>query len=154
MWTDIKRYVLSCVTCQRNRAVKQASWGDAQVIGTPDFCWQHVHMDWTVGFPKSSLEGGRPFDSILTFVDRLSGMCHFVAARAADTAEDTAIHLINAVIKHHGCPAKIIADNDTRLRAGFWEALTRRLGIQMRHISAYHPQSNGTPRSTTSCDRS
>ena len=100
-------------------------------------------MDWTVGFPKSSLEGGTPFDSILTFVDRLSGMCHFVPARAADTAEDTAIHLINAVIKHHGCPAKIIADNDTRLRAGFWEALTGRLGIQMWHISAYHPQSNG-----------
>ena len=70
-------------------------------------------------------------------------MCHFVPARVTDTAEDTAILLINAVIKHHGCPANIIADNDTRLRAGFWEALTRRLGIQMRHISAYHPQSNG-----------
>jgi hypothetical protein len=42
-------------------------------------------------------------------------MCHFVPARATDTAEDTAILLINAVIKHHGCPAKI--------------------------ISAYHPQS-------------
>jgi len=53
MWTDIKRYVLSCVTCQRNRAVKRAPWGDAQVIGVPDFCWQHVHMDWTVGFPNS-----------------------------------------------------------------------------------------------------
>ena len=82
---------------------------------------------------------GKPFDSILTFVDRLWGMCHFVPVRAADTAEDTAIHLINAVIKHHGCPAKIIADNDTRLRAGFWEALTGRLGIQMRHIRLSPP---------------
>ena len=58
-----------------------------------------------------------------------------------NVSEPLTSHLINAVIKHHGCPAKIIADNDTRLRAGFWEALTRRLGIQMRHISAYHPQS-------------
>ena len=47
MWGDINHFVLSCLTCQRNRAVKRAAWAGAQVIGTPDFCWQHLHMDWT-----------------------------------------------------------------------------------------------------------
>ena len=62
-------------------------------------------------------------------------MSVFVCDRDTDTAEDTAVHLINNVIRHHGYPDRIIADNDYRLRAGFWEALTTRLGINMRHTS-------------------
>ena len=143
MWGDINNFVTSCVTCQRNRAVKQSPWGSAQVIGTPDFAWQHLHMDWTVGFPPSRIDKGKPFNSILTFIDRLSGMAHFVPCRSTDTAAETAVHLINHVIRHHGCPERIIADNDVRLRAGFWQALTERLGITMKYTSAYHPQSNG-----------
>jgi transposase InsO family protein len=122
--------------------VKRSPWGDARLLGTPDFPWQQVQIDWTVGFPPS-LHGGVWCDSILTFIDRLSGMVRFVPARAKDTAEDTAVHLTNNVIRHHGCPDKIIADNDTRLRAGFWQALTARLGIAMRHTSAYNPKAKG-----------
>ena len=119
LWTDVNNFVLSCVHCQRNRAVKRLLWGSNQMIGTPNFPWQHLHMDWTVGSPPSKLENGEPYDSILTFIDRLTGMCRFVPARATDTAEQTAVHLINNVIRHHGCPDRIIADNDSRLRAGF-----------------------------------
>jgi transposase InsO family protein len=140
MRADVNKFVLSCVVCQRNRAVKRAPWGAARIIGTPDFCWQHIHMDWTVGFPPSRLQDGKPSNAILTFIDRLSGYAHFVAARAEDKAEDTAVHF---VIRHHGCPDRIIADNDVRLRAGFWDALTKRLGIEMNHTSAYHPRANG-----------
>ena len=53
------------------------------------------------------------------------------------------MHFLNNVIRHHGCPDRIIADNDVRLRAGFWDALTKRLGIEMNHTSAYHPRANG-----------
>ena len=105
--------------------------------------WQHLHMDWTVGFPPSRIEKGKPVNSILTFIDRLSGMAHFVPCRSTDPAAETAIHFLNQVIRHHGRPKSIIADNDVRLRAGFWQALTERLGIAMRYTSAYHPQSNG-----------
>ena len=143
MWGDINNFVLPCVTCQRNRAVKQSPWESAQVIGTPDFAWQHLHMEWTVGFPPSRIDKGKPFNSILTFIDRLSGMAYFVPCRSTDTAAETAVHLINHVIRHHGCPKRIIADNDVRLRAGFSQALAERLGITMRYTSAYHPQSNG-----------
>ena len=96
------------------------------------------------GIPSVQTSGrGKPYDSILTFIDHLSGMCRFVPARAKDTAEDTAVHLINNVIRQHGYPDRIIADNDTRLRAGFWQALTKRLGVEMRHTSAYHQRANG-----------
>ena len=50
-------------------------------------------MDWTVGLPNSILRDDQPFESILTFIDRLSGMCSFVSARVKDSAEDTAVHL-------------------------------------------------------------
>ena len=120
MWNDVNHFVLSCVTCQRNRAVKRAPWAAAQIMGTPVFCWHHLHMDWTVGFPPSRLQdSSKPFDSILPFIDRLSGMCRFVPACATDTAEETAVHFINNVVRHHGCPDRIIADNDVRWRAGF-----------------------------------
>ena len=72
-------------------------------------------MDWTVGFPPSKQDGGKPYDAILSFIDRITGMCRFVPARASDTAVKTAVHLINNVIRHHGCPDRIIVDNDSRL---------------------------------------
>ena len=121
----INHFAMSCLTCQRNRAVKRATWGDAQVIGTPDFCLQHLRTDWTFDFPPSKLDAVLSYDSILTVVNRLSDMCRFVPARPNDFAEETAVHLINNVIRHHGCPEQIIADNDTQLRAGIWQASTR-----------------------------
>ena len=81
-------------------------------------------MDWTFDFPPSKLDAVLSYDSILTVVNRLSGMCRFVPARPNDSAEETTVHLINNVIRHHGCPHKIIADNDTQ-RAGIWQATTR-----------------------------
>jgi len=70
-------------------------------------------------------------------------MCLFVPARVNDTAEDTAIHVIIHVIRHHGCPDRIFADTDPRLRARFWQARPKRFGVEMRHTSAYHPRANG-----------
>ena len=108
-------------------------------------------MERTVDFPKSYVEGVlEPFNTILTFVCRLSGSVRFVCARDADTAEDTTVHLINNVIRHHGCPDRIIADNDYRLRAGFWKALTKRLGVDMIHTSPYNPRANGKVENTHS----
>jgi len=100
-------------------------------------------MDWTVGFPKCNLEGAKPYNSILTFIDRLSGMARFVSARATDLAEDTAVHSTKNVIRHHGCPDQIVAATDTGLCAGFWQALTTHLGVEMRYARVYHPQANG-----------
>ena len=79
MWKDVNNFVLSCVICQRNRAVKRNPWGNAQVIGTPDYCWQHLHMDWTVDFPLSYVAVvTKPFNAILTFDCRLTGFARFV----------------------------------------------------------------------------
>ena len=116
MWTDINNFVLSCVTCQRDRAVKRAPWGEALLTGTPDYCSQHLHMDSTVDFPKSYVDGiDQPFNANLTFVCRISNFTRFVCARDTDTDENAAVHLINDAIRHHGCPDRIIADNGNRL---------------------------------------
>ena len=144
----MNHFVLSCLTSQRCRAVKRATWGGAQVIGNLDFCWQHLHMDWTVGLPASKLDAVLPDDSIHNFVDHLSGMCRFVPARAKDSAKDTEMHLINNVIRLHGCPERIIADNVTRFRVGLWQALTRRLGVTMKHTSTNNPRANGKVENT------
>ena len=51
MWGDINEFVLSCATCQRNRAVKRAPWGSTQIIGTSDFC---------MAAPQYGLDSGLP----------------------------------------------------------------------------------------------
>ena len=86
MSIDIRKYVLSCDSCQRIKASQQRPAGLLQPMPTPTSNWESISMDFITHLPAT--KDGK--DTIVVFVDMLSKMAHFVAARSTDTAPEVA----------------------------------------------------------------
>ena len=139
MHADVTRYVETCHICQTAKEDRRKRAGDPRALQVPEAPWDVVHLDWISGFQKSA-EG---YDSILVFVDALTGMVHLQACTKADTSKDTAHHFVKNVVRLHGMPRAVVSDRDIRLRAHFWRALQQRLGTELRFTTAFTPNSNG-----------
>ena len=113
--------------------------GDPRTLEAPQLPWQNVHMDWLSGIPPD--KEGR--DTILVFIDALTGMVHFQACKKTDTSKDTARHFVHNVVRLHGMPEVVVSDRDIRLRANFWRALQARLGVDLRFTTRHNPNANG-----------
>ena len=137
--TDVKKYVDTCVVCQRDKASTQKPAGTLQPLPIPDRNWSSVGMDFIVGLPMT--KGGH--NAIYTFVDRLSKMCHFVATVDTIGAEEAASLYVNAVFRLHGLQKDMVSDRDPRFISSFWQETMRRLGVHSSLSTAFHPQSDG-----------
>ncbi len=99
-WPDLARnvsdYVCSCIVCQRNKTGTQRPARLLQPLQIPERKWGSVGMDLIVGLPMT--ENGH--DAIMTFVDRLTKMVHFVPTVTTCTAKDCAQMFVDNVFKH------------------------------------------------------
>ena len=77
MHADVTRYVETCHICQTAKEDRRKRAGDPRALQVPEAPWDVVHLDWISGFQKSA-EG---YDSILVFVDALTGMVHLQACK-------------------------------------------------------------------------
>jgi hypothetical protein len=82
MKQDIARYVVECDDCRHIKAEHQRPAGTLQPITIPEWKWDHVEMDFVIGFPKSQ----KGNDAILVVIDRLSKVAHFLAVKETITA--------------------------------------------------------------------
>ncbi|OWY94711.1 polyprotein [Phytophthora megakarya] len=96
-------------------------------------------MDFVFGLPPD--EKGR--NGVLVFVDRFSKMVHFVPVSAEITAEESAVHFVDAVFRRHGLPESIISDRDPRFTTAFWSKLFELLGTKLMMSTAGHPETDG-----------
>ncbi|PHJ19290.1 transposon related [Cystoisospora suis] len=110
-----------------------------QPLPIPKVPWEEVAMDSMVGLPKTK-EG---WDAILATVCRLTKMSHFIPTKHSASAEDIAILLVREVIRLHGVPSAIVSDRDTRFTSEVWRVMCKRLAIDQRMSTAYHPQTDG-----------
>ena len=98
-------------------------------------------MDYVTGLPES--EG---HNAIFTIVDRLTKERHYVLCTAAEdgtSAEATAGLLIKKVFRLHDLPASVISDRGPQFVATVWKSFCKRLGIQPKLSTAFHPQTDG-----------
>ena len=135
---DCKKYVLSCISCQRSKVANTKSWGLLRPLPIPERPWAEVSMDFIVDLPPS--EG---FTSILVVVDRLSKMAHFLPMVGTPSALETANIFIKEIIRLHGVPDSVVSDRGVQFTSKFWKELCKALQIKVCLSSAYHPQSNG-----------
>lgn len=71
------RYVETCHICQTAKEDRRKRAGDPRALQIPEAPWDVVHLDWISEFQKSAEE----YDSILVFVDALTGMVHLQACK-------------------------------------------------------------------------
>jgi transposase InsO family protein len=136
---DVKLYVQTCDTCQRDKGSNQKPGGLLQPLPVPARNWESISVDFIIKLPRTRTG----FDAICVFVDRLSKMVHFAPTVTDLTAEGFATLFLQTVFKHHGLPTEIVSDRDKLFTAPFMRELCRLLGTKQAMSTAYHPESDG-----------
>ena len=138
MRTDVERYIRNCHTCQRSKPTRHAPFGILRPLPIPERPWQDISMDFVTGLPWSN-----GCDAIWVVVDRLTKERHLIACRTDIDAKELSSLFITHIFRLHGLPLTIISDRGPQFAALFWKNLCRRLGIEPRLSTAFHPQTDG-----------
>ena len=140
---DVREFVRTCNKCQLAKSERKKMHGLLEPLTLPERKWQSISMDWVVLPNETLTRDAKEYNCILVITDRATKMKHLIPCNIHDTAEDTAHHFLDRVVRYHGLPRSIHTDRDTRIVSEMWNQLCALLDIKMRHTSAFHPQVNG-----------
>jgi len=143
MVDDVKTYCDSCETCKRSKPSNQKPYGLLNPLPVPGTPWESLGIDFVGPLPKSKNRDGT-FDNITVIICLLTGMVHLVPGRINYTAKQIAELMFKAVYKLHGLPKHIISDRDVLFTSTFWAHLHKLIGTQLKMLSAYHPETDGS----------
>ncbi|QRW09646.1 Transposon Tf2-1 polyprotein [Ceratobasidium sp. AG-Ba] len=125
-WKSLKKtvnlYVSNCELCIRNKHSNQVPPGLLNPIELPSRPWDHINYNLITGLPESE-----EFDAILTVVDRMPRMVHFIPTTSRASAADIANLFVTYVWKLHGLPYKTISDRGPQFNSAFLKQLYKRL---------------------------
>ena len=134
----VHRYVDHCDTCRRIKPIRHAPFGLLKPIEPPHRPWDSISMDFITGLPAS-----KGSDALWVIVDRLTKMGHFVACEGTMDPATLADGFVKNVIQSHGLPTNIVSDRGSLFTSGFWERVTKALGISRKLRTAFHPHTDG-----------
>jgi transposase InsO family protein len=96
-------------------------------------------MDFVTDLPLTT----QGHDTLFVVVDRFSKMVHLAPCHNSITATQAADLMLSLVFKLHGTPSSFFADRDRLWTSEFYARWCKRLQIDLRLSSAYHPQTDG-----------
>ena len=141
MKTTVAQYIQNCYSCHRAKPSRHREHGLLHPLPIPQQRWQDITIDFITGLPLSNGN-----NAIMTVTDRLTKERHYIPCFAGEdgtSAEATVDMLIKEVFRLHGLPASIISDRGPQFIATVWKAFCKRLGIEAKLSTAYHPQTDG-----------
>ena len=139
MKADVAEIVSACEPCQRNKSMPVKPLGPLKPLPVPEGPWTTVSMDFIVALPQTK----HGYNAILTFVDKLTKMAHFVPTTNECDAPETARLFVDHVFRYHGLPREFISDRGSQFTSRFFRELCKIWDIKQCFSTAYHPQSNG-----------
>jgi len=102
-------------------------------------------MDFITDLPLS-----KGSDTVLIVIDRLTKMAHFIPCTKNMHAKQFQETFIKEIFRLHGLPRDIITDRGLIFTSDLWKETTRKLGIERRLSTAFHPQTDGQTERTNS----
>jgi len=139
MRTDVRDYVLTCSSCQRNKASRLLPAGLLQSLQIPSRRWESVSLDFITQLPLTTSGNTQ----IVVYVDRLTKMVHLEALpENADTLR-VAKSFVHNVFRLHGLPMHLVSDRDTKFTSGVWQEVMKQVGTKLGMTTAYHAQGDG-----------
>ena len=100
--------------------------------------FEEREMDFVGELPES--EG---FNAILVVADRFTKVQHYIPGKTTWTAENVVNSYINDFWKLYGLPRYIASDRGPQFASKFLKELNRKLNINLRLSTAYHPLTDG-----------
>ena len=137
---DIWDYVWSCQMCQRAKANHQKPYGKLKPLPIVQCPWASISFDHITQLPKS---GEEEFDAILVVVDHLTKQGIFIPCHTTDNMQKFTSLFIKHVFTKHGLLADIVSDRGSLFVSKFWMELCTALGIEAKHSTVYHPETDG-----------
>ncbi|KAI7943923.1 hypothetical protein MJO28_011451 [Puccinia striiformis f. sp. tritici] len=134
----IYAYVDGCDSCQRVKPVTQKPFGTLEPLPIPAGPWTDISYDLITDLPESN-----SYNCILTVVDRLTKMAHFIPCTKELNASGLADLMLRHVWKLHGTPKSIVSDRGSIFVSQLTKELDKRLGIKLHPSTAYHPRTDG-----------
>ncbi|QLI66561.1 Transposon Tf2-12 polyprotein [Metarhizium brunneum] len=141
MSKDVEIFVKGCDLCVRTKTSRSAPPGFLQPLPVPFRAWSDISVDYITPLPDCK-RFQSIYKHILVIVCRLTKMRHFVATRTLNV-DELADAFVSRVYALHGAPDNIVSDRGPQFVSEFWRQLSRRLGISLKHSSAYHPETDG-----------
>lgn len=134
----------NCGTCKQSKPDRQKPMGRLQALEPAKGPWERIAFDLITKLPTSKEPmTGTEYDAIWVVSDYFTKYAYFIPYKEASSAEELAYMILRTVIAQHGVPEIIISDRASTYTSKFWRALSKRLGIDHRHSTAYHPQTDG-----------
>lgn len=134
----VKKFVLSCDTCQRNKSTHHKPFGLLQPLPVPELPWSSLSMDFIVQLPESN-----GYTAILVVVDRLTKMARFIPTTDDVDSDGTLKLFLTHVVAIHGIPDDIVSDCGSVFTSRFTRTVMNALGIKQNLSTAFHPQTDG-----------
>ena len=102
-------------------------------------------MDFITHLPTS--EGDDP---ILIVINRLTKMVHFLSRTKEMDARQFSELFMREIFQLHGLPKDIITDRGSIFTSDLWKDTTKKVGIERRLSTGFHPQTDGQTERTNS----
>jgi len=140
-WPGVTRevgwYVEGCDLYQKMKNRTEEVVGKLKLEEVLERLWTHILIDFITKLP---IVAGK--DAILVVCDRLSKMTHFVAMIEGTIVEELARLFRDNMWRLHGLLKSVVSDRRLQFAAELTKKLNRMLGIQMKLLTAFHPQTD------------
>ena len=140
--TYVSKYVQGCATCQQNKVNTHPTKTPLQPLKAAQNAipFSQITVDFVTDLPKTA-EG---YDALMVVVDHgLTKGIILIPCHKTTTAEQTAALFLKHVFAHFGIPDVIISDRGTQFNSKFFAEFCKKLGIDQRMSTAFHPQTDG-----------
>jgi transposase InsO family protein len=140
VWNGLQKQIgtwaKECIACQSSKIQRHIKAPLAQ-FSVPRRRFDHIHVDLVGPLPPSN-----GFTHLLTVIDRFSRWPEAIPLSDTTSASCAQV-LISQWIARFGVPLDISSDRGPQFTSQLWMSISRLLGTQHHHTTAYHPQSNG-----------
>jgi len=134
----VEAYVQGCPICAKAKKKNTREQGKLQPLPNPMTPWHWTESDLIGPLPKSK---GK--DAIYVVIDRFTKYAYFIPCNTTETAQSLAHLHAKHVWTHEGFPQIHSFDRGPQFQAEYTKELYKKLGIEHRLSTAYHPQSQG-----------
>ena len=138
---DVAAFVKGCHLCARTKSSRTAPPGFLDPLPVPFKPWSDISVDLVGPLPECQRHG-QTFENVMVVVDRLTKMRHYVAMTSTES-EALAVAFVSSIYRLHGTPSHILSDRGPQFVSRFWRSLSARLGVVLKHSSAFHPETDG-----------